>query len=186
MRVVGGAVLLLVVGLAAAAWRPEAASACTGRTLDFKDAIGLSNGAIYAGRIKRAGRAATFWTDLSIDIDLVVRGPAATRLRRAQAGYVCDAILVGQYGYIVRGVRDPQYSGAGLSDLFFRVSGSLTRSDARAALAAAGLPDTSTLPEPQTQPPPAVPWAWLAFWATTASVLASRRLRGRRRRNPVT
>ena len=185
MRVVGGAVLLLVVGLAAAAWRPEAASACTGRTLDFKDAISLSNGAIYAGRIRRAERAATFWTDLSIDIDLVVRGPAATRLRRAQAGYVCDAILVGQYGYIVRGVRDPQYSGAGLSDLFFRVGGSLTRSDARGALAAAGLPDTSTLPDPTTQAPPAMPWAWLAFWSATAFALWSHRLRRHGHQGPA-
>lgn len=119
MRVVGVALLLIVTGLAATAWRPEVASACTGRTLDFEDAIGMSNGAIYAGRIKRAEPAAVFWVDLTIDIDLVSRGPAVTQVRRAQAGHVCDGIRVGQYGYMVRGVHDPEYPGADLDDLFF-------------------------------------------------------------------
>jgi hypothetical protein len=180
MRVVGLALLLVVVGLAVAAWRPEAASACTGRTLDFEDALRASNGAIYAGRITRAEAAATFWVDLTIDIDHIVRGPAATRVRRAQAGYVCDGIQVGQYGYIVRGVRDPQFPGTGSEDVFIRIS----RSAARAALIAVGLPDTSTLPVDVAPTAPAVPWAWLAFWSAVAFLLASRDLRRHRRGDP--
>ena len=179
MRAISVAVLLVAGGLAAAAWRPDAASACTGRTLDFADAIRMSHGAIYAGQITRAHDAASFWIDLTIDIDLVVRGPAATRVRRAQAANVCDGIQVGQYGYIVRGVRDPQYPGN--EDVFVRISGS----DARAALLAAGLPDTSTLPDAATPTAPAVPWAWPVLWLAAAFVLASRDLRRRRRVGPL-
>ncbi len=172
VRMIGVALLLVIVGLTDAAWRPEAVSACTGRALEFEDALRVSTGSIYAGRIIRAETADTFWVDLTIDIDRVVRGPAAARVRRAQAAYVCDGIQVGQYGYIVRGVGDPDYPSDD-QDVFIRVS----RSDARAALIAAGLPDTSTLPSHETTAGRAMPWAWLGFWLAAASVLAYRGIR---------
>jgi hypothetical protein len=180
VRVAGVALILVIVGLGAAAWRPAAVSACVGVTLDFEDALRLSDGAIYAGRITRAETAATFWIDLTIDIDRVVRGPAATRVSRAQAGDVCDGIQVGQYGYIVRGVLDPEY-GPDKHDVFFRIN----RSDARAALIAAGLPDTSTTSEGKSPSAPATPWTWLALWLATTFVLASRGVHRHRRSDRV-
>ena len=174
MRAIAAALLLVVAGMTAGASRPEVVSACVGRYLDFEDAIGMSDGAIYAGRITRAEIADTFWFDVTIDIDFVVRGQASTRVRRAQAGHVCDGIQVGQHGYMVLGVRDANFPGSDPEDLFFRVS----RSRARAALIAAGLPDTSTSSDAETRPPPSLPWTWLAFWSATA-MLAFRGLRRR-------
>src|SRR5688500_14376282 len=48
MRVVGATLLLILAATVLTAWRPEAASACSGRNLDLRDAIGLSDGPIYA------------------------------------------------------------------------------------------------------------------------------------------
>jgi hypothetical protein len=180
VRAAGVALVIVVVGLGSTALRPAAVSACTGVALDFDDALRLSDGAIYAGRITRAETAATFWVDLTIDVDRVVRGPVATRVPRAQAGHVCDGIQVGQYGYIVRGILNPDY-GPDKQDMFFRG----TRSDARAALLAAGLPDTSTPPEAETPAARTAPWTWLALWLAATFVLASRGVRWRRRDDPV-
>ena len=180
VRVVSVALVLLIVGLGSAALRPATVSACTGVALDFDDALGLSDGAVYAGRITRAEAAATFWVDLTIDIDRVVRGPASTRVPRAQAGHVCDGIQVGEYGYIVRGILNPDY-GPDRQDMFFRIS----QSDARAALIAAGLPDTSTPSGGETPTSPTTPWTWLALWLAATSVLASRGVRRHRRDEPV-
>lgn len=170
--------VLLIVSLGLGALRPAAVSACSGVTLDFKDALPLSDGSIYSGRITRADIADTFWIDLTIDIDRVVRGPADQRVPRAQAGHACDGIQIGQYGYIVRDVLNPEH-GPEAQDLFFLVS----QSDARAALLAAGLPDTSTAPEGATRSAPALPWTWLALWLAATLALASRSLRRKRRDN---
>ena len=177
MRVLGATLLFILAGTVVTAWRPEAASACTGRVLDFRDAIRLSDGPIYAGRITRAESAATFWVDVTIDIDLVVRGPAATRVRRAQAGQVCDGILAGQWGYMVRDVRDPDYPESKHDDLFFRVSPSYGRS----VLRAAGLPDTSTASGVPNEGVSSLPSTWLALGAGIAFVVAYLRLRRDRR-----
>ena len=179
VRVVGVALLLVTVGLGSAALRPAAVNACVGVALDFEDALGMTNGAIYAGRITRAEPAATFWVDLTIDIDRVVRGPVATRVPRAQAGHVCDGIQVGQHGYIVRGILDPDY-GPDRHDMFFRVS----PSEAQTALIAAGLPDTSTPSGGKTTTAPTTPWTWLALWLTATCVLASSGVHLRRGMRP--
>lgn len=179
MRVIGVALALVVACLAASAARPEATSACMGRILEFKDAIGMSDGAIYAGRITRADYA-TFTIDVTIDVEHVVRGPGAARVRRAQAGDVCDGIQVGEWGYMVRGVNDPQY-GSETDDLFFRVG----RFAARNALIAAGMPETSTVSAAAIEASPNPPWSWLAFWSVAAFVLALRSLRGRRCEDPI-
>jgi len=179
MRVVCATFLLIMAGTVVTASRPEAASACVGRVLDFRDAIGLSDGPIYAGRITRAETAATFWMDVTIDIDLVVRGPAATRVRRAQAGSVCDGIRAGEWGYMVRGVRDPGYPESKHFDLFFRVGPSYARN----ALRAAGLPDTSTAPGFESGIVPNLPWVWLALSSCIGFVVAYRGLGRHRREN---
>lgn len=178
MRTFGAALVLVIVGLGLAAVRPAAVSACSGVTLAFEDALSLSDGAIYAGRVTRADTTNTFWVDLTIDIDRVVRAPATERVPRAQAGNVCDGIEVGQYGYIVRDVLNPEH-GPDKQDLFFRVS----RFDARAALIAAGLPDTSAAPDGATRGAPAMPWTWLALWLAAAFAIVFRGLRGHHRDN---
>lgn len=166
MRAVRVAIFLSLVAAAGVAARPEAASACVGSVLSFKDAIALSEGAIYAGRISRTEIVDQFWIDLTIDIDLVVRGPASGEVPRAQAGAACDGIREGEWGYIVRGVHDSQDPRA--DNLFFRIS----RSAARAALDAAGLPDTSTATDHADAPPDILPWPLLAvvavagFWVS--------------------
>ncbi|HEU0234974.1 MAG TPA: hypothetical protein VFR14_00895 [Candidatus Limnocylindrales bacterium] len=172
VRTVGAALVLVVVGLGLTAVRPATVSACTGVTLDFEDALSLSDGAIYAGRITGADIANYFWVDLTIDIERVIRGPAVQRLSRAQAGHVCDGIQVGQYGYIVRDVLNPEY-GPKKQDFFFRVN----QSDARAALLAAGLPDTSTAPDSAARTALAMPWTWLAPWLAAAFAILFRGLR---------
>jgi hypothetical protein len=166
VRVISIALVLLVVGFGSAAVRPAAVSACSGVALDLEDALRLSDGAVYAGRISRAEMADTFWVDLTIDIDRVVRGPADSRVRRVQAGHVCDGIQVGQYGYIVRGIENPDY-GPGQQDMFFRVS----RSEARTALLAAGLPDTSTPSPGETPTAHTSLWTWLAVLLAATVVL---------------
>jgi hypothetical protein len=171
VRTVGAALVLVIVGLGLTAVRPATVSACTGVTLDFEDALPLSDGAIYAGRITRADIADYFWIDLTIDIERVVRGPATQRVSRAQAGHVCDGIQVGQYGYIVREVLNPEY-GPEKQDLFFRVS----QSDARAALLAAGLPDTSTAPDSEARTALAMPWTLVALWLAAAFAILFRGL----------
>lgn len=177
MRAVCAATLLVLVGMVATAVRPDPISACVGRILAFEDAIRMSDGPIYAGRITRAEYAETFWMDVTIDIDIVVRGPAATRVRRAQAGDICDGIRVGEWGYIVRGVRDPHWPGTGPDDVFFAIS----RSKARTALSAAGLPNTSSAVDAIPQEASGVPWAWLAVWFVAAFAITWRE-GGRRRR----
>ena len=181
MRVLGATLLLILASMVVTAWRPEAASACSGRNLDLRDAIGLSHGPIYAGRITRAESAATFWVDVTIDIDLVVRGPAATRVRRAQAGDVCDGILAGEWGYMVRDVRDPEYPESKHNDLFFHVSPSYGRN----VLRAAGLPDTSTASGVPNENVPSVPWGWLALSSGIGFVVAYRGLRRDRREGSI-
>lgn len=176
VRTLAAALVLVIVGLGWSAVSPAAMSACSGVILDFEDALPISDGAIYAGRITRANVADTFWIDLAIDVDGVVRGPAAERVPRAQAGHVCDGIRVGEYGYIVRGVLNPEH-GPERQDLFFRVS----QSDARAALIAAGLPDTSTAAFGATRSGAAMPWTWLAVWLATMLALVFAGLRRHRR-----
>jgi hypothetical protein len=180
VRTVRVVLVLVLVGIGLAAVRPAPVSACVGVNIEFEDALRLSHGAIYAGRITRADDAYSFWIDLSIDIDRVVRGPAAVRVPKAQAGHICDGIQVGQYGYIVRDVINPE-DGPGKRDLFFRVGWYY----ARAALIAAGLPDTSTAPAASTRTAPEVPWSWLGFWLAATLVLAVGGLRRHRRDDAV-
>ncbi len=176
MRVIGVALVLVVAVLAGSAARPDAASACMGRILEFRDAVGTADGAIYAGRITRADYS-TFTIDVTMDIDHVVRGPADPRVLRAQAGDVCDGINVGEWGYMVRDVRHPDV-GSETDDLFFPIG----RYAARGALIAAGLPDTSTVPAAAaSEPSPNARWAWLTFWSVAGFLLALRGLSGRRR-----
>jgi len=182
MRAVGIAVFLAAGCLMVASGQPSGANACSGRYLEFADALALSNGAVYSGRVTRAEAADTFWIDMTIDIDHVVRGPAAGRIRRAQAGIVCDGIRANEYGYVVRGVLDPlEPPSDERLDLFFRIS----TTAAEAALQAAGMPITSTAPSSGEETRPIVPLAWLGLWSATAFVLAAYRLRGRRRDDPL-
>ena len=176
MRAIVVAILLVLVGVAAGTVRPEAVSACIGRILAFEDAIHLSDDAIYGGRITRAEISGTFFYDVTMDIDLVVRGPVTPRLRRVQAGDICDGIRVGEWGYIVRDVHDPNWPGSGPDDLFFPIG----RYVARNALIAAGLPNTSTLPVDTHEPRSSHPLSLLTIWFVTAFVLALRALARRR------
>ena len=141
----GAAFLLTLVAVAGAAARPEVARACSGSVLVYEDAIRLSDGAIYAGRVTGVEPAGEAWIDLTIDVDLVVRGPASRHVPRAQAGVACNGIVEGQWGYVVRGVHDAQRSA---TNLFFRIS----TSAAREALHSAGLPDTSTATRSAREP----------------------------------
>ena len=165
-------ILAMVVAFGLVASTPDEVAACVGRTMNFATAIRLSDGAIYAGRILGADDVDQFWKSLDIDIDVVVRGPAPPRVGRAQAGSVCDGIRVGEYGWIVRGVDDP-YSST--EDLFFAIS----ESAGRGALAAAGLPDTSTA---NVNSKPRIDQsAWLLVWAIATFGLAYLHLRARQR-----
>jgi hypothetical protein len=137
MRVLGAVILLTLVALGGGAGRPQSASGCSGSALTFAEAIGLSDGAIYAGRVTRVETAGEAWLDLTIDVDLVVRGPASRNVPRAQAGVACEGISEGEWGYIVRGIHDERDQRA--TNMFFRMSSTA----ARDALQSAGLPDTS-------------------------------------------
>ena len=139
--------------------------------MNFAEAIRLSDGAIYAGRIARVDVVDGFWSALRIEIDHVARGPAAVRVARAQAGNVCEGIRVGEYGFIVRGVDDP-YSAT--EDMFFAIS----KSAGMGALHAAGLPDSSTADVNRRAP--VDPSVWVLFWATATFGLAYVLLRARR------
>lgn len=185
MRAVLVAILLSLVAAAGTAVRPETARACVGSELSFKDAVLLSDGAIYAGRISRTEIVDQFWIDLTIDIDLVVRGAASREVSRAQAGAACDGIREGEWGFIVRGIHDARDPRA--DNLFFRMS----RSEARAALDAAGLLDTSTPPTAPAEAPDMTPMPLLAGGLLAAAWYAAHQLgrgrwrRSRRRDSPV-
>jgi hypothetical protein len=140
VRVIVIAFLLAIVGFVGSGFEPDPARACVGRRLDLSKVVRLSNGAIYSGRVVRADPADTFWIDLVVDVDRVVRGPADSRIPRAQAGNVCDGIRVGEYGYVVHDVPDPAFPNGDRFEVFIESS----RADARSVLIAAGLPDTST------------------------------------------
>lgn len=174
MRVIVAVLALLTVGLGVSISHPEAAHACSGRRLDLKDALRMSHGAVYAGRIERAEpRPGSFrGYDITIDVEIVVRGPAAPRLRRADAGAVCDPIMAGTWGYIVRDVRDPEYPGV-IDDLFFRVS----RYYGRNAVRAVGLPDTAATPATRDDSLAVVPLGWLAVSSAVGFAVAYRRVR---------
>jgi hypothetical protein len=143
--------------------------------LSFEDAIRLSDGAIYAGRVTNAQTVDLFWIDLTIDIEVVVRGPAARQVPRAQAGAACDGIREGEWGYVVRGIHDSQDPRA--SNLFYRIS----RSAARSVLDAAGLPDTSTSTVGANERG-AWPWPLVAIIAVVAFAFSTRWSWGTRRR----
>lgn len=138
MRTFVAVFLLVLVAAGGIAARPDIATGCSGSVLEFEDAIRLSDGAIYAGRITGAEMAGEAWIDLTIEIDLVVRGPASRHVPRAQAGVACEGISTGEWGYIVRGIHDARDARA--TNMFFRIS----PATARDALNSAGLPDTST------------------------------------------
>lgn len=161
------AVLLAVVIFSASAWQPAAVSACTGRSVTFEDAARASHGAVYAGQITRADIADQFWISLQIDIDRVLTGPAASRVPRAQAGSVCDRIQVGQYGIVVRGVREPVSDSP---DLFF----AMTRPEAQAAFRALTAPNTSTGPPAPAANDTNGGWLWLVVWAVMTLGFAMR------------
>jgi hypothetical protein len=165
--------LVAALGLSALG-QPLAAAACSGPTLSLEDAVAKSDGAIYAGRITRA-TPTTFWMDISIDVDVVVRGSAATELPRAQAApSACEPIRVGEYGFIVRGISDPENSS---EDRFYVLS----RSAGLAALAEVGLPDTAMAGPADAAPalPVGPALAGLAgFIAIVATWRRVRRLRG--------
>jgi hypothetical protein len=159
---VTGTALLLLALLS----HPEVAAACEGESISFEDAIRKSDGAIYAGRITRADyRFGSY--DISVDVQAVVRGPAAERIRRAYAGSYCDGIAAGQWGYVVRKVPD-LYDPSRRHDLFFRIGGYYGRS----ALASAGLPDTAT-PFDAERTPASQSLGWLAVLAGAASFLVA-------------
>lgn len=168
-----GLAAAIAIGLAASA--PPDAAACSGRLMNFAEAIRRSDGAIYSGRIVGAGVVDGFWNALEIEIDYVARGAAAVRVGRAQAGNVCEGIRVGEYGWIVRGVDDP-FSAT--EDMFFGIS----ESAGLGALRAAGLPDTSTSDVSSTAPMD--PSAWLSFWAF-ASLAVAYLLRASQRRHRI-
>ena len=153
MRAVGAVLLLVTVALGWGVLTPPGANACTGRLLTFADAVSMSDGPIYAGHITRATKVGVSAVRVTIDVESVVRGPATTTLARVEAGAACDSVLVGQWGYVVRDVRDPEYP-EGPDDLFFHI-GAAT---AREALAAAGLPDTSTEQLIRAPVPERPPW----------------------------
>jgi hypothetical protein len=166
--------ILALAALGATASDPKAAHACTGRVLELEDALRMSQGAVYAGHIVRSEPRLGSGYDITIEIDTVVRGPAAPRLRRASTGRACEPIFAGAWGYIVRDVKDPEYPEA-VDDLFFRVN----RYVGRNAVRAAGLPDTATGPEAPDAIRTDVPWGWLTVWATVFA-LTYRRLGQRR------
>jgi len=170
----GAAILLTLVAVAGAGARPDGAAGCSGSVLEFEDAIRLSEGAIYAGRVSDAEPAGEAWTDLTIDIDLVVRGPGSRHVPRAQAGVACDGISEGEWGYIVRGVHDALDPRA--TNLFFRIS----PATARDALRSAGLPDTSTAPRAANEPSDIWHGALLAIVAIAGFGLSARWLATRR------
>jgi hypothetical protein len=146
MRVLAGVILLMLLAIGVVAGRPQGANGCSGSVLTFEDAIRLSDGAIYAGRVTRAEAAGEAWQDLTIAIDLVVRGPASRDVPRAQAGVACEGISEGEWGYVVRGIHDEPDPRA--TNMFFRMSSTA----AREALHSAGLPDTSTATRPANGP----------------------------------
>jgi hypothetical protein len=168
-----GLAAVIAIGLAASA--PPDAAACSGRLMNFAEAIRLSDGAIYSGRIVRVDVVDGFWNALEIEIDHVARGPAAVRVGRVQAGNVCEGIRVGEYGWIVREVDDP-FSAT--EDMFFGIS----ESAGLGALRGAGLPDTSTAES--TSSAPMNPSAWLWFWAIASFAVACL-LRARQRRQRI-
>ena len=178
MRILGAAILMTLVAVAGVAERPEGASGCSGSVLEFEDAIRLSDGAIYAGRVTGVEAVGEAWTDLTIDIDLVVRGPASRHVPRAQAGVACEGIVEGQWGYIVRGIHDARDARA--TNMFFRMSSAA----ARDALHSAGLPDTSTAARAANEPSGIWPGGLLGMVAVASFGLTAQWLGSRRRRRP--
>jgi hypothetical protein len=168
VRLVTLSVIATGILLLALMSRPEAAAACEGESISFEDAIRKADGAIYAGRITRADYRAGGY-DITVDVQSVVRGPAAERIRRAYPGSYCDGIGTGQWGYVVRKVPD-LYDPTRRHDLFFRIG----RYYGRSALASAGLPDTATALD--TRPTAASrSLGWLAVLAGAASFLVAYR-----------
>ena len=175
MRMLGAAFLLTLVAVAGAAARPDVARGCSGSVLLFEDAIRLSDGAIYAGRVTGVKPAGEAWIDLTIDVDLVVRGTASRHVPRAQAGVACDGIVEGQWGYIVRGIHDARDARA--TNMFFRMSSAA----ARDALHSAGLPDTSTATRAADEPSDTWRGALLAIVAVAGFGFSAQWLGYRRR-----
>ena len=171
MRLVTLSVTAAGVLLLALLSRPEGAAACEGESISFEDAIRKSDGAIYAGRVTSADyRFGSY--DISVDVQAVVRGLAAERIRRAYPGSYCDGIAAGQWGYVVRKVPD-LYDPTRRHDLFFRIG----KYYGRSALASAGLPDTGIALDTE-RAAAAGPLGWLAVLAGAASfVIAFRRSR---------
>jgi hypothetical protein len=173
VRSVHIAFLLAAVIVGVGTWQPAVANACSGRHVTLRDAVRASDGAVYAGRITEASPTEIFWVSIRIDIDHVLNGRAASRVERAQAGSVCDGIQVGQYGIVVRGIREPLSDNP---DLFF----AMTRSEAEAALRSLAAPDTSTAPEAPGPADTSPAWAWVIGWTALAVAIALRlRLRPR-------
>ena len=176
MRVVAAVALLVLIGLAVGASDPPDARACTGRVVGFDEALRMSEGSVYAGRVRQVEPAGIEAVNAVIDVQLVVRGAGSGTIERLASAVSCEPILVGDWGYVVRDVRDPQYPGAP-DDLFFAIGTSI----ARPILRAAGLPDTSTSTatdaRPQAAPIDAV--ALLVAATLTGYAVMDRRLRSR-------
>ena len=177
MRVLGAAILMALAAVLGAGASPEGANGCSGSVLEFEDAIRLSDGAIYAGRVTGVETAGEAWIDLTIDIDLVVRGPARRHVPRAQAGVACDGIREGEWGYIVRGIHDARDPRA--TNMFFRISPAA----ARDAIRSAGLPDTSTATPTANEASDTWRGALLAVVAVAGSAVSALWLGSRRRRS---
>ncbi len=163
MRVLAAVAVLTLGSVAANLSAPLQVRACTGPSIEFADALRASRGSIYAGRITRVTGSRLGSSKVTIDVDIVVRGPANQTLAEVIAPFVCDPIVEGQWGYMVRDVRDPQYA-TGSADVFFAIGTSV----ARPALRAAGLPQTATAIErrPPSGPNDAfMPWLVVALTA---------------------
>ena len=165
MRILVSVALLVSLGVMVGASSPPQARACTGPSIEFRDALRFSEGPIYAGRIVHVLRPGAGPAKLTIDVDLVVRAPAARTVTDVIPPFGCDAILKGQWGYIVGDVRDAQY-GEGVSTFFFAIDDSV----ARPALRAVRLPDTGTAIEGPSQARSTGVLALVLAVALTASV----------------
>jgi hypothetical protein len=139
MRVLATAAVLGLGVVTASLSAPLQARACTGPSIEFADAVRSSQGSIYAGRITDVARARTGYSTVTMTVQIVVRGPARETLSRVLPPFVCDSIDEGQWGYMVRDIRHPDYID-GTADVFFGIGNSV----ARPILRAAGLPDTGT------------------------------------------
>ena len=175
MRVLAGALLLVAASFAANASAPADVRACTGPSIEFAEAVRLSQGSIYAGRIIHVARAPTGSAEITMAVDIVVRGPAHRTLGNVIPPFVCDPIAEGRWGYVVRDVRHPD-SLDGSADIFFPIGTSV----ARAVLRDAGLPDTATSMKEPVPRAPNDPRVLLIVAATaTAYLAASGRVRSR-------